>query len=1175
MERILSSRAFPLLLAAVLAAGLSSTWATDRCGEVGGETWTTSGSPYVVTCDVTVAAATTLTIEAGVEVRFQAGYGLEVFGTLDVNGASGTEVVFTSDAGSPGTGDWREVELQSSAVGTIDEATIEFATHGIRVTGSADLTANALTVSQCIDGVYVSGGVATLTDVTANDNSSTGVYVNNSGSTTLSGVTAQGNGYGLYIYDSSAGSTVDVTSSTLTGNSLYGVYVWGSGSQAPSLTIHGSSIHSNLGGLDFVTGGFVNPGQQVVDVTGNWWNTTDEALIRSRIHDHANHPTAPIVDWCGYLDGEGGSAARDVHCPDPAVCDETAVWNLTDKPHLLYSDVVVCPTGVLQIGPGVLVQAVPDPGVGIEVQGQLDVNGVTGNEAVFTSGAGTPAAGDWQGVELQPTSVGSIEDAMIFYATDGAKVTGAAQLTATRLTASQCVNGISVSGGGATLTDVSSNDNSSIGVDVNQSVLTTLSGVTAQGNGYGLYVYDHSSSSTVSVTSSTFTDNSIYGVYAYGSGAQAPALAIHGSSIHSNSAYELVAESFVNAGQQVVDATGNWWNTTDEELIRDRIYDHANFLTAPIVDWCGHLDGEGGTAARDVYCPDLAVCDETAVWSLTDKPYLLSSDVVVCPTGTLEVGPGVSVRTARHPGAGIEVEGQLDVGGLSGDEAVFTSDSGTPGPGYWQGVELRSSGVGTIDDATIAYAVDGALVTGSADLTANALTVSQCSGRGVGVSGAAAVLSLTGSTVTQCANGVSVYQGVATATDVTSNDNSQTGFYVQDSGSTTLTGVTAQGNGYGLYVSDYSSSSTVEVASSTLTDNDAYGVYAYGASTRAPALTIHGSSIHSNLGSYDLMTQSFVNPTSSIVWVPDNWWGTTDHEEIVERIWDHGDHPNSPHVSFRPFGDACEMAICNDRDRDGHGDFVDNCPFDSNVGQADDDNDGMGNPCDPDPGVQPTGPCNGIDDVTDGYVDADADGWGDPCDFRPTHADCYPGAPELCDGRDNDGDGQFLAGELSDADLDGGLTCGDCDDAEPEVHLCACENCYNVREDDCDGLMDINDPECFEYPYCVVITAGTPPDMDVGKNACGGASSSGPFDVIRGFVDQLQLVSGSVDLGDVTCVAGGLVWDRVTAMSANPDPTCNDTKLYFVAQDTGAADYGSAHPGGEPRDVMNPDPACP
>ena len=63
---------------------------------------------------------------------------------------------------------------------------------------------------------------------------------------------------------------------------------------------------------------------------------------------------------------------------------------------------------LLQVEAGVEVRSVPHPGVGIEVQGQLDVNGVVGNEVRFISDAGTPAAGDWQGLNFSSSGTGTI-----------------------------------------------------------------------------------------------------------------------------------------------------------------------------------------------------------------------------------------------------------------------------------------------------------------------------------------------------------------------------------------------------------------------------------------------------------------------------------------------------------------------------------------------------------------------------------------------------------------------------------------------------------------------------------------------------------------------------------------------------------------------------------------------
>jgi hypothetical protein len=145
--------------------------------------------------------------------------------------------------------------------------------------------------------------------------------------------------------------------------------------------------------------------------------------------------------------------------------------------------------------------------------------------------------------------------------------------------------------------------------------------------------------------------------------------------------------------------------------------------------------------------------------------------------------------------------------------------------------------------------------------------------------------------------------------------------------------------------------------------------------------------------------------------------------------------------------------------------------------------------------------CNGIDDDCDGfidedvlttfYADSDGDGFGDPnnttqacsapagyvtdnTDFNDNDANSYPGAPEICDGVDNDGDGQAdeEIGSVWYADLDGDgfgdaensrLSCDqpldyvidntDCDDTNASVNPAATEVCNGI-DDDCDGLID-------------------------------------------------------------------------------------------------------------------------
>ena len=122
-----------------------------------------------------------------------------------------------------------------------------------------------------------------------------------------------------------------------------------------------------------------------------------------------------------------------------------------------------------------------------------------------------------------------------------------------------------------------------------------------------------------------------------------------------------------------------------------------------------------------------------------------------------------------------------------------------------------------------------------------------------------------------------------------------------------------------------------------------------------------------------------------------------------------------------------------DSDGDGIADNVDNCPNIPNAGQANNDGDPAGNACDCDPNnntVYPGAPeiCDGLDnncnnetdetgDITF-YADTDGDTFGDPnntitactqpAGYVSNDEDCddsdentYPGAPELCDGIDN------------------------------------------------------------------------------------------------------------------------------------------------------------------------------
>ena len=98
-------------------------------GEVSGNqsgTWSAGDSPYVVTNTVTVPAGETLTIEAGVEVRFANTMGINVYGTLDAAGSEAAPVVLTSNVSQEADA-WHSIYFQDGSAGTLTHCQIRYA----------------------------------------------------------------------------------------------------------------------------------------------------------------------------------------------------------------------------------------------------------------------------------------------------------------------------------------------------------------------------------------------------------------------------------------------------------------------------------------------------------------------------------------------------------------------------------------------------------------------------------------------------------------------------------------------------------------------------------------------------------------------------------------------------------------------------------------------------------------------------------------------------------------------------------------------------------------------------------------------------------------------------------------------------------------------------------------
>ncbi|HAW52602.1 MAG TPA: hypothetical protein DCX54_09800 [Flavobacteriales bacterium] len=111
---------------------------------VSNATWTKANSPYIVTGNIAVFAGVSLTIEPGVEVRFNSSTQIEFRdnASLYANGTITDSITFTSNQSNPQMNDWLGLDLQLIDVFEFSYARLEYAETGIEGQGLSYPTSN-------------------------------------------------------------------------------------------------------------------------------------------------------------------------------------------------------------------------------------------------------------------------------------------------------------------------------------------------------------------------------------------------------------------------------------------------------------------------------------------------------------------------------------------------------------------------------------------------------------------------------------------------------------------------------------------------------------------------------------------------------------------------------------------------------------------------------------------------------------------------------------------------------------------------------------------------------------------------------------------------------------------------------------------------------------------------
>ena len=134
--------------------------------------------PIMTLCDIDITGS--LTISGGVTVRFENNTSMEIYGTLNANGAAGNNVTFTRNDADD---EWRYLWYRDGSNGSLSYATIEYATYSTTGRGVYAATGSTVSLDHSIlryndIGLYAYGSNPTLINNCIYNNQY-GIYLEN------------------------------------------------------------------------------------------------------------------------------------------------------------------------------------------------------------------------------------------------------------------------------------------------------------------------------------------------------------------------------------------------------------------------------------------------------------------------------------------------------------------------------------------------------------------------------------------------------------------------------------------------------------------------------------------------------------------------------------------------------------------------------------------------------------------------------------------------------------------------------------------------------------------------------------------------------------------------------------------------------------------------------------
>jgi cysteine-rich repeat protein len=886
---IRSSRASVVLVGLLLAAPAAADTIITG-GTVINQTWTTAGSPYILQGDVTIPNGAFLTIEAGVTVQAQSTSDsqmtgldtsrveLTVAGTLTVNGTAGNPVLFRSTSTTSGT--WYGIVVAAGATAaTIDYAQIQDARYDLQTSAPGTvLDASHVTTFEASNyGLWVRAGTPVVDGLVSYSNGTAGVMVEESGALTLTGCVVRNNSsYGIAFQPTSS-RTLAVDNCSINANGTYGVYT--GASTAGTVTISDSVITNHSYGV------YRGDTSSVSTTYSDVWNNSSGNFISTSAGTgciQINPLYVSTIDLRLTANSParfGANGGGDMGAL-PYISDATpglygTLWvnttlTVAQSPYTVGGDLAVPPGVTLTIQPGVTLQFQSTSDIMMAgndtSRGELIVNGTliadgTASQPITLLSTST-TSGTWYGIDLQASANNvvidnvTVQDArydVVYRSAMSGNVLSA-------LTTREASNyGVWVRAGSPTITTLTSTNNGTAGVMVEESGALTLGNCVVRNNSsYGI-AFQPTSSRTLAVDNCSINANGTYGVY---TGASTAGTVTISDSIITNHSYGVYRGDTSSVSTTYSDV----WNNSSGNFISTSAGTgciQINPLYVSTIDLRLTANSParfgangGGDMGALPYISDATPGLYGTLWvnttlTVAQSPYTVGGDLSVPPGVTLTIQPGVTLQfqsTSDIMIAGNDtsrgeliVNGALIADGTSAQPITLLSTSTTSGT--WYGIDLQAAANNVvIDNVTVQ------------DARYNVVYRSTASGN--------AISQLV---VREASNyGVWVRAGSPSIDALTANNNGTAGVMVEESGALTLSNAVVRNNSsYGVAFQP-TSSRTLVLDNPSINANGTYGVYT-GAST-AGTVTIKNAIItNHSYGVYRGDTSS-VSTAYSDVW---------------------------------------------------------------------------------------------------------------------------------------------------------------------------------------------------------------------------------------------------------------------------------------------------------------------